>query len=79
MLRYPYRVGVNVPAAIWGNWKPANYLDWGDFVRYALSDMPIYLMWFLRSNRVGEELTVREDYDLDIPGRHFIIESAFFW
>ena len=45
-------------------------------MRYALRDMPIYLMRFLHSNSIGEELTVREDDDLDIPGRHFIIESV---
>ena len=78
ILRYPNRVGVKVPAAIWDNWKPANYLGRENFMRYALSDMPIYLMLFLRSNHIGEELAVREDDNLAIviPGRHFIIESV---
>ena len=76
ILRYPDRVGVKVPAAIWDNWKPANYLSGGNFMRYVLRDMPIYLMWFLRSNRIVEELTVREDDDLNIAGRHFIIETV---
>ena len=42
ILRYPDRVGVKVPAAIWDNWKPANYLGGGNFMRSALRDIPTY-------------------------------------
>ena len=75
-IRYPGRVGVKVPAAIWDKWKPTGYFGGEKIVKSALRDVPIYLLRFLRSNRIGEEMSVREDDDLDIPGRHFIIESV---
>ena len=45
ILRYPDRVGVKVPAAIWDNWKPANYLGGAEFMRYRLS-----ILWYLWSD-----------------------------
>ena len=43
ILLYHNRVGVKVSAAIWDNWKPANYLGGGNFMNYDLSDISITL------------------------------------
>ena len=45
-------------------------------MRQALRDTPIYFIRFLHSNRIGEEVTVREEDDLDIPRRQFVIKSV---
>ena len=76
ILRMNNGVRVKVPAAIWDRWQPGGYSPGSkSWYRYALGEIPISILRYLRSNRTGEDMTVRQGDVLDIPGKHFIIES----